>query len=121
MRGEEARLCSATVSISTLEKPASFNSLPIRAIVVPVRRACQKARRIVRKHLSKSIRHIIRKNVLFDAIPHIEQKMSSALQDAPCFAVARYTVRKEHRAKLAANEIKDRILERQSHSIRLPP
>src|SRR5271169_5286207 len=41
-------------------------------IVVAVRRACQKARRIVRKHLCKSIRHIIRKYVLLDAIPYVE-------------------------------------------------
>src|ERR1700690_455523 len=40
--------------------------------VVAVRRACQKARRIVRKHLCKSIRHIIRKYVLLDAIPYVE-------------------------------------------------
>ena len=41
-------------------------------IVVTVRRACQKARRIVRKNLCESIRHIIRKNVLLDAIPYVE-------------------------------------------------
>ena len=38
-------------------------------IVVAVRRAGQKARRIVRKNPCESIRHIIRKNVLLDAIP----------------------------------------------------
>ena len=50
-------------------------------IVVAVRRACQKARRIVRKNLCESIRHIIRKYILLDAIPYVEQKMSSGLQD----------------------------------------
>ena len=58
-------------------------------IVVTVRRACQKARRIVRKNLCESIRHIIRKNVLLDAIPYAEQEMSSGLQDSLCFAVGR--------------------------------
>ena len=32
----------------------------------------REARRIVRKHLCKSIRHIIRKHILLDAIPYIE-------------------------------------------------
>ena len=60
-----------------------------RRIVVAVRRACQKARRIVRKNLCESIRHIIRKYILFDAIPYIEQEMSSRLQDSLCFAIGR--------------------------------
>src|SRR5882757_1464341 len=52
-------------------------------IVVAVRRACQKARRIVRKNPCESIRHIIRKYIFLDAIPYVEQKMSSGLQDSP--------------------------------------
>src|SRR4249919_2816447 len=44
-------------------------------IVVAVRRACQKARRIVRKNPGESIRHIIGKYILLDAIPYTEQKM----------------------------------------------
>jgi hypothetical protein len=57
-------------------------------VVVAVRRACQKARRIVRKNPGERIRHIIRKYILLDAIPYAEQKMSSRLQEAPCFTVA---------------------------------
>ena len=41
-------------------------------IVVAVWRACQKAGRIVRKNLCESIRHIIRKYILLDAIPYVE-------------------------------------------------
>src|SRR5882724_4404966 len=53
-------------------------------IVVAMRRACQKARRIVRKNPCQSIRHIIRKYILLDALPYVEQKMSSGLQDSLC-------------------------------------
>ena len=58
------------------------------SIVVAVRRA-HEARRIVRKNPCESIRHIIRKYILLDAIPHVEQKMSSRLQDSLGFAVGR--------------------------------
>ena len=122
MRGEDARLCSALVSITTREKPAVLQLATDQGrIVVAVRRACQKARRIVRKNLCESIRHIIRKDVLLDAIPYVEQKMSSGLQDSPCFAVARCAVGKEHRAELATNEIEGRIFKRQRQSIGLAP
>ena len=60
-----------------------------RRIVVAVRRACQKARRIVWKNLSESVRHFIRKHVLLNAIPYAEQKMPFGLQDSLCFAVGR--------------------------------
>ncbi len=90
-------------------------------IVITVRRACQKARRIVRKNLCESIRHIIRKNVLLDAIPYIEQEMASGPKNPPCFAVASYAVGKEHRAELATNEIEGCIFKRQRQSIRLAP
>jgi len=39
-------------------------------IVVTVRQACQKTRRIVRQNPRERIRHIIGKNVLVDAIPY---------------------------------------------------
>ena len=39
---------------------------------IVVRRACQKARRIVWKNLSESVRHFIRKHVLLNAIPYVE-------------------------------------------------
>src|SRR5438105_4202022 len=52
-------------------KPASSSSLTDQCrIVVAVRHACQKARRIVRKNLCESIRHIIRKYILLEAIPY---------------------------------------------------
>jgi hypothetical protein len=54
-------------------------------IVVAVRRAC--------RNLCASIRHIIRKYILLDAIPNVEQKMSSGLQDSLCFAVGRCAAR----------------------------
>ena len=92
-----------------------------RLIVVAVRRARQEARRIVRKELRERLRHFIRKNVLLDAIPYVEQEASSWLQDSPCFAVASCAVGKEHRAELAANEIEGCIFKRQRQGIRLPP
>src|SRR6185312_11243047 len=58
---------------------------------------------------------------LLDAVPHVEQKMSSGLQDALCFAIGRYSVGKEHRAELTTHEIESRILKRQRQSIRLAP
>src|SRR5262249_46145766 len=41
-------------------------------IMVAMRCARQKTRRIIRKNPCESIRHIIRKNVLLDAIPYVE-------------------------------------------------
>src|SRR5262249_46879146 len=58
-------------------------------IVVAVRRTCQKARRVVRKNPGESIRHIIGEYILLDAVPYVEQKMSSGLQDSLCFAIGR--------------------------------
>ena len=52
-----------------------------RRIVVSMRRARQKARRIVRKNTCKSIRHIIRKYILLDPIPYAKQKSSLGLQN----------------------------------------
>src|SRR4029077_10930004 len=90
----KARRRSTALFGSRLDHNAGETCLPQLAadqlrIVVAVRRACQKARRIVRKNLCESIRDIIRKYILLDAIPYVEQEMSSGLQDSLRFAVGR--------------------------------
>src|SRR6185312_3076808 len=77
--------------------------------------------RIVRKKPGESLRHIVSKDILLDAIPYAEQKMSSGLQDTPGFAVGGRAVGKEHRAELTANEVEGRIFKRQRQGIRLAP
>src|SRR5262249_61804228 len=90
-------------------------------VVVAVGRTCQKARRIVRKNRCESIRHIVRKYILLDAIPYAEQEMSPGLQNPPCFAIATRAVGKEHRAELATDDIEGRIFKRQRQGIRMTP
>ena len=89
--------------------------------MVAVRRAREKARRIVRKDLCQSIRHVIGKYVLLDAVPYAEQKMAAGLEDALRFAIAGRAVGKEHRAELATNEIEGGVFKRQRQSVRLAP
>src|SRR5581483_8073775 len=74
-------------------------------------------RRIVGENPREGIGHVIGKYILLDAIPYVEQKMSSGLQNALCFTIGRRPVGKEHRAELATNEIEGRVFERQRQSV----
>src|SRR5581483_6166021 len=89
----------------------------LRRIVVTVRRARHETRRIVGENPREGIGHVIGKYILLDAIPYVEQKMSSGLQNALCFTIGRRPVGKEHRAELATNEIEGRVFERQRQSV----
>ena len=53
-----------------------------RRVVVAVRRTRQKAWRIIWKEPCESVRHVVGENVLLDAIPNVESKTSSGLQDS---------------------------------------
>ena len=118
-------LCTSSQSIH------SGRNLPILQFAADLRHVihhgnhygvrAQKARRIARKNLCESIRHIIGKNVLFNAIPRVEQKISAWLQHSLGLAIARYAVGKEHCAELAADEIEGSIFERERQSVRSAP
>src|SRR5579863_672774 len=92
-----------------------------RGVVIAVRRACQKAWRIVRKDFRERIRYIVREHVLLNAIPYVEQETSCGLEDPLCLTIARLAVGEEHDAKLATNKIEGSVIERQSLCICLMP
>src|SRR6516225_8748828 len=89
--------------------------------MVPVRRAWQKARRVIWKDLCERVRHIICEHVFLDAIPYIEQKPPARLEDPLGLAVARLTVRKEHDTELTKNDIECTIFEWQRLRIDFSP
>src|SRR5262245_10308558 len=73
-RGSTA-LLGARLDLDTGEARGLELATDQRRIVVAVRRARQKARRIVWKKFGESIRHIIREHVLLDAVPYVEYEM----------------------------------------------
>src|SRR5712675_354472 len=83
-----------------------------RCVVIAVRRGCQKAWRIVRKDFRERVRNLVSKHVLLDAIPNVEQEISSGLEDSLCLTVAQLAVGQEHDTKLATNQIEGGISER---------
>jgi hypothetical protein len=54
-------------------------------IVVAMRRAGKKERRVVWKHLRESLGDVVREHILLDAIAHAEQKAAMRLQNTLCF------------------------------------
>ena len=67
-----------------LRPPTRYGSAPYRGN----RAACVSGTAAGRSEKSlRELRHVIRKYIFLDAIPHAEQKMSSGLQDPLCFAV----------------------------------
>src|ERR1035441_5721851 len=92
-----------------------------RGVVIAVWRARQKTWWIARKNFRERVRHIVREQILLNAIPYVEQVTSSGFEDPLCLTVARLAVGEEHDAKLATNEIESSILERQCQGIRFAP
>src|SRR6516164_5719356 len=76
-----------------------------RDVMVTMRRACQKAGRIIWKDLCKCVRHIICEHVFLNAIPHTEQKPSPALEHPLGLTVTGLAVREEHDAELAKDDV----------------
>lgn len=72
MRGDDARLCAAIVSITTREAGTFQLTTDQCRIVVAVRGADHEARRIVGKQACKGVRHLIREMILLDAVPYVE-------------------------------------------------
>src|SRR6516165_12646642 len=92
-----------------------------RDVMVTMRRACQKAGRIIWKDLCKCVRYIICEHVFLNAIPHTEQKPSAALEYPLGLTVTGLAVREEHDAELAKDDVERMIFERQGLCICCSP
>lgn len=92
-----------------------------RGVVMTMRRARQKTRRVLRKDFRERVRHVVGEHVVLDPVPDAEQITSAGLEHPPRLAVDRLLVGKKHGTELAAHEIEGCIAERQSQRIGLPP
>ncbi|MNS96812.1 hypothetical protein D3C72_1311280 [compost metagenome] len=90
-------------------------------VVVAVRRAREKARRVVREHGGDGAGDVVGEGVVFDAVPDAEHEAPAGFQHATRLAVAGNSVREEHGAELAQDHIERGVLERQGERIGLPP
>src|SRR5262249_40869431 len=72
-------------------------------IVVAMRGARQKTRRIIRKNRRQRTRDGVGKIVFGNPIPYIKNKITTGLQNTPRLLVARNLVWKKHDAKLASH------------------
>ena len=66
---------------------------------------------VVREHFCESVRDIVREGVLLDAVPDVEQEPSPGLEEHGVLPIALRAVGEKHDAELAADEIKDSIVE----------
>ena len=92
-----------------------------RGIVVAVGYAREETRWIFRKDGSHRVRDDGGKFVLFDPVPHAEQKPAARLQDPERLAIAGRFVGKEHDPELTHDGIERRIRERQRRGVGLAP
>ena len=90
-------------------------------VAIAVGRSSQESRWVAWKKLSESFRNHVRKLIIRDSIPHAEDEMPTWLQNAMCFTICSFLVRKEHDPKLAHDNIKPLIIERQMKRVGLPP
>src|SRR5215475_2259870 len=97
------RGCAALLGSSLYHHAAEACLLQLttdqRGVVIAVRRACQKAWRIARKDFRERVRHIVREHVLLNAIPYVEQEISSGPEDPLGLTVAQLSVGEEHDAR----------------------
>jgi len=86
-----------------------------------MRRACQKAWRILRKEQSERRCDGGGKFIFLNAIPDIECEYTSGSEHAPHFGKGPHLIWKKHHAKLARDCIEAAVLERKSQGIRPLP
>lgn len=91
------------------------------AVVLAVRGAWEKSRRVTREERCRGFRHHISKLVYADVIPHVEEKTPSGPEDPVRLRVTFDPVRIEHHAELAAYAIKRSLVEGQFKCVGLLP
>src|SRR5262249_25787231 len=89
--------------------------------VIAMWRARQKARRIVREELGKCVGHLAGEHVFAQPIPDVEDECAPGLQHPFGFLIGLDPVPEQHPAKLTADHVERRVIERQGLRIGLAP
>jgi len=96
-------------------------TLNVLVIVIAVRRAGQKARRVLGKDGFECGDHGVGEFVFLDPVPHVKNENTSPPEHPPCFRKRFRPFRKEHGPELTHDRVKTCVRKRQLHGICLPP
>jgi hypothetical protein len=90
-------------------------------IVIAMRGACKKERRVCGKQCGHCLGYDGGEVVFLNAIPDAEDELAGGLKHSSRFGIGSDAIGKEHCTKLAENDVKRAIVEWQVKRICLPP
>ncbi len=93
----------------------------VQRVVIAVRRAGQKARRVVGKAVGGGPGGEIGEDIILDPVPDVEDKSSPGSENAPRLAIALNPVGEEHDPELADHHVEACVIVRQGGGVGLGP